>query len=61
LGHLTTPAPPLQDDGELVYYPNAKIRSQNVANMTRSDGKFELLKFLVDLDTPGEVRLVGGA
>lgn len=46
----------LQGTGEMVWHPNYSMRSAVLINLSRSGNKWEGFSWLVDLNTPDEVR-----
>jgi hypothetical protein len=47
----------LKGDGQLVWHPNNTLRTQPLVNLSRSQPRWEGYTWLVDMDTPDEVRL----
>jgi hypothetical protein len=47
----------LKGDGQLVWHPNSTLRTQPLVNLSRSQPRWEGYTWLVDMDTPNEVRL----
>jgi small-conductance mechanosensitive channel len=43
--------------GELVWYPNTQLQQMAIVNISRSGPRWEGHTWLLDMDTPNEVRI----